>query len=64
MCSNLPIIILIPLEKSNCALFCLYGACADFYTYGILYGIRVESIEKMYQNGIPFMLYGVSNGNH
>ena len=64
MCSKLPIIVLIPLEKSNCMLFFAYCACVDSYIYGILYGMRVESAAKMYQHGIPYMVYGVCTGNH
>ena len=64
MCSNLPIIRLIPLEKYNCAILYTYGACVDSYIYGILYGMRVVSTEKNYHHGIPYMVYSVSNGNH
>ena len=63
MCSNLPIIRLIPLEQSNCTLFCPYGACVYSYMYGILYGMRVEYTAKIYQHGMPFMVYGVYTGN-
>ena len=64
MCSNLPIIRIIPLEQSNLAIFCLYDAFVDSYIYGIFYDMCVESTPKMYQYGIPYKVYGVSTGNH
>ena len=63
MCSNYPIIGLIPLEQPNCALLRPYGTYVYSYIYAILYGMRVEYTAKTYQHGIPFMVYGVSTGN-
>ena len=50
---------LIPLEKSNCALFCPYGACVDSYIDGIWYISCYAS--KIYSENVPVYhtIYGI-----
>ena len=35
-----------------------------YKVYGIFHGMRVQYTAKIYQHGIPYMVYGVYSGNH